>query len=100
MNAVIDTALRAPTRVRLDNLPWKEKDKTNVTDVIRYCDSFNIQPMFFRCACVWQMALTKTTIVYKTQARFAIGCCFRQRHLPHTSMSRKDCRQVMIQKYF
>ena len=48
-----------------------------------------VQPMFSRPACVRQMALTKTTIVCKTQARFANGCCFRQHHLPHTSRSRK-----------
>ena len=41
--------------------------------------------MFTWPACVWQMALTKTTIVCKTQAHFANGCCFHQRHLPHTS---------------
>ena len=45
--------------------------------------------MFSRCSCVWQMALTKTTIVCKTQACFANGCCFHQRQ-NHTQARREN----------
>ena len=58
--------------------------------------SLLIWPMFSRPVCVRQMALAKTTIVCKTQVRFANDCCFRQCHLPHTSRSRKHCTQPIL----